>query len=333
MAVYYNEIDPKAAAWLRELMKDGLIPEGGIDERSIKDVRPEDVRGFDQCHFFAGIGGWAEALRLAEWGDRPVWTGSCPCQPFSCAGKRKGEKDERHLWPAFRALIAQCRPPTVFGEQVASADGREWLARVRADLEALGYAVGAADLCAASIGAPHIRQRLYWVANAQGNGLQIIGKYDGWKKTGVETMERRGYIDRRGSEDKRLGDASQHGSGPLNGQSRPDGRQEKPPGGPVLPERMGDTQNSDGRRELEAQGAGFWRGRFAGASESGFWSAAIWHECLDGKARRISPEPALFPLAARLPGRVGLLRGAGNAIVPPLVAEFIAAFMETQNVR
>jgi DNA (cytosine-5)-methyltransferase 1 len=70
------------------------------------------------------------------------------------------------LWPEFRRLITDRKPSTIFGEQVASKAGREWLSGVRADVEELGYAVGAADLCAAGKGAPHIRQRLYWVADA-----------------------------------------------------------------------------------------------------------------------------------------------------------------------
>ncbi len=171
MPTYYNEIEPYAARWLRNLIAAKLIADGDVDERSIVDVKAGDLAGYAQCHFFAGIGGWSYALRLAGWpDDRAVWTGSCPCQPLSSAGQRKGHADERHLWPAFHALIAECRPATVFGEQVASKDGREWFAGVRADLEDLGYACGATDLCAASVGAPHIRQRLYWVADRAGGG-------------------------------------------------------------------------------------------------------------------------------------------------------------------
>ena len=154
MPAYYNENEPKAAAWLRALIAAGHITPGDVDERSITDVQPSDLVGFTQCHFFAGIGGWSYALRLAGWpDDRPIWTGSCPCQPFSGAGQGGGHTDARHLWPEFFRLIQKCRPPVVAGEQVASRLGRYWLAAVRADLETLGYAVGAADLCAASVGA------------------------------------------------------------------------------------------------------------------------------------------------------------------------------------
>src|ERR1700690_1142732 len=119
---YYNENDPFAAAWLRELIKAGLIPNGTVDERSIEDVLPNELAEYTQCHFFAGIGGWSLALRLAGWSDdEPVWTGSCPCQPFSTAGKRTGTTDERPLWPAFFHLIDQCKPSVVFGEQVEAA--------------------------------------------------------------------------------------------------------------------------------------------------------------------------------------------------------------------
>ena len=138
---YYNEWEPYPAQWLRNLIRAGHIPDGTVDERDIREVAGDDLKGFGQCHFFAGIGGWAYAARLAGIpDDEPIWTGSCPCQPFSSAGQRKGHADERHLWPAFQSLIAECRPAKIFGEQVASKDGREWLAGVRADLENLGYA-------------------------------------------------------------------------------------------------------------------------------------------------------------------------------------------------
>lgn len=122
MSAYYNEIDPFAAAWLRELIAAGLICPGDVDERSIEDVRPADLAGYMQCHFFAGIGIWSLALRQAGWpDDRPIWTGSCPCQPFSAAGKGNGASDDRHLWPVWHELIRACRPQFVVGEQVASS--------------------------------------------------------------------------------------------------------------------------------------------------------------------------------------------------------------------
>ena len=174
---YYNEIDPFAAEWIRNLIKAGHIAPGDVDTRSIEDVTPDDLRGYVQCHFFAGIGVWSYALRRAGWpDDRPVWTGSCPCQPFSAAGKGAGFDDERHLWPAFYHLISQCRPSVVFGEQVASKDGLGWLDLVQADLEAARYATAAADICAAGVGAPHIRQRLYWVADADSEQQRQAGK-------------------------------------------------------------------------------------------------------------------------------------------------------------
>ena len=166
MSAYYNEIDPYAAQWLRNLITAGHIAPGFVDERSIEDVTPNELRGYTQCHFFAGIGVWSHALRQAGWpDDKPVWTGSCPCQPFSAAGKGGGFDDERHLWPAFHHLIEQCKPATVIGEQVASKDAESWLDLVQVDLEALGYAFGAVPFPSASVGAPHIRDRLYWVAD------------------------------------------------------------------------------------------------------------------------------------------------------------------------
>jgi DNA (cytosine-5)-methyltransferase 1 len=167
--VYYNEHDPFAAAWLRELIAGGHIPDGYVDERDIQDVQPGDLAGFQQCHFFAGIGGWAYALELAAWGDRPVWTGSCPCQPYSAAsvgdGGAKGPGDPRDVWPAFERLIRECEPPVVLGEQVAGAIAWGWWDRAALGMEGKGYACAAAVLRADVYGADHQRRRLFWVAD------------------------------------------------------------------------------------------------------------------------------------------------------------------------
>jgi DNA (cytosine-5)-methyltransferase 1 len=161
--IYYNEWDAKKAAWLEQLQKDGLLASGTTDTTDINDVLPANLSDFDRVHLFAGIGGWEYACELAGWAG-PIWTASCPCQPFSAAGRRGGTADERHLFPAVHWLVQQCRPPIIVGEQVASKDGLAWLDTVFARLEATGYTCAAYDLSAASVGAPHIRQRLYWVA-------------------------------------------------------------------------------------------------------------------------------------------------------------------------
>lgn len=167
---YYNEIDPYAAAALRELIKENLIPYGIVDERSIEDVAPKELERYTQCHFFAGIGGWPLALKIAGVPEsKRLWTGSCPCQPFSPAGKGGGFADERHLWPAWFWLIEKCRPPILFGEQVAAKAIEPWIDLVHADLEAVGYAFGCVPFPSASVGAPHVRDRSYWGANAERN--------------------------------------------------------------------------------------------------------------------------------------------------------------------
>jgi DNA (cytosine-5)-methyltransferase 1 len=177
MAAYYNEIEPYAAQWLRNLIAAGHIAAGDVDERSIIDVRPADLAGYTQCHFFAGIGGWSLALRLAGWpDDRPVWTGSCPCQPFSTGntahGGAKGQGDVRHLWPSFFSIIRECAPPIVFGEQVVSAIGWGWYDELCWDMEEVGYACAAAVVPACAVEARHERKRLIWLADASGPGRE-----------------------------------------------------------------------------------------------------------------------------------------------------------------
>ena len=331
MTAYYNEIEPYAAQWLRNLIAAGHIAPGEVDERSIRDVAPEDVAGFDQAHFFAGIGIWSHALRLAGWpDDQPVWTGSCPCQPFSAAGKQLGTDDERHLWPEFARLIRECRPPVVFGEQVASALGRDWLDAVRADLEALGYAVAAADLGAASVGAPHIRQRLWWVADHDGK-RRNAGASPGFCANAQQNAEPCrspvGLADAQAGGRREQRDAVGPGQGRhADGGSDASGGVEHAFSGRRGQDGLhvgGDGAESGKRRVSVGSNAGT-----AGDTGSlhGFWRDADWLLCRDGKWRPV--EPGTFPLAHGAPARVGRLRAYGNAIVAPLAAEFIQAVMD-----
>lgn len=362
---YYNEFDPHAAQWLKNLIAGGLIPPGIVDTRSIVEVTPDDIKEFTQCHFFAGIGGWGLALSIAGWpANEPVWTGSCPCQPFSVAGKGLGTEDERHLWPHFRRLISDRKPPVCFGEQVASKAGRDWLSGVRLDLEAMGYAVGAADLCASGIGAPHIRQRLYWVAdssNSDGGGRECRTQAE------IRADSERGRGSSSGSTDSRMADTTGTGTDSRKFGLLKNGRSYRgsedcgeqsadscmgytyQPGleryvgdgldrnksGRILEGPHGSTygagnscgmeiSESDRRGERQPAAERFVRGLTV--SRSSPWGGAVFIPCADGKARRI--EPGLAPLVDGFSGRVGLIRGYGNAIVPQVAAEFIAAFME-----
>ena len=343
MSAYYNEHDPFAAAWLRELIKAGHIAPGDVDERSIEDVTPDELTHYTQCHFFAGIGGWSYALRLAGWGDdERVWTGSCPCQPFSAAGKRGGATDERHLWPAFFHLIEQLRPSTVFGEQVASKDGLAWFDLVQSDLEGAGYAATAYDLCAAGFGAPHIRQRLYFVAHNDGGGcLGEKGRPRAdIKEHGIATKQ--GAIDLMGNnnntrlERRRVSgtDSERNGSGELfvgatgdtggmehdAGDGRATRRAES--GGRGAPSGCGVSQPvacSTGQQ------MGFPGRAREPRATNGHWADADWIACRDGKSRPV--ESGTFPLAHGAPARVGRLRGYGNAISPQVAQAFIEAFM------
>ncbi|EBV4001185.1 DNA cytosine methyltransferase [Salmonella enterica subsp. enterica serovar Abony] len=326
MTAYYNEIDSFAAQWLRNLIDAGHIAPGVVDTRSIEEVTANDLKGFTQCHFFAGIGVWSYALRRAGWpDDRPVWTGSCPCQPFSACGKRQGFDDPRHHWPSWAHLIKECHPDVIFGEQVASKDGLAWLDAVQADLENADYAFAGFDLCAAGFGAPHIRQRLFWVADADSEFMETsiecgqggrIELADSGSLIGVDyaKCERRntgrnrgysGYVRQQSgaiSEAGRLADTnSDRREGGLSGRE-------------------------SSQREVINGSAGC-NGAACGTNAvNGFWGSADWLFCRDGKWRPV--KPGLSPLVDGVAGRVGQLRAYGNAIVAPVAEAFIAAYLD-----
>lgn len=339
MAAYYNEMDAFAAAWLRELIKAGHIAPGDVDERSISDVQTDDLRGYTQCHFFAGIGVWSYALRCAGWtDDRPVWTGSCPCQPFSSSGKGEGFTDPRHLWPEWFRLIREYRPVAVFGEQVGAAIRHGWLDLVQADLESEGYAVGAAVMGAHSLGAPHIRQRLYFVADAEhaqrrpeheGDGV-THGRHGLGRRGATSELGDTGSVRRGG---RRFDNRIEQESGGVGQAERGilrDGAAAPSPASILeyaeqsgLEGHSGDERDGNEPGRLRADAA---RPTSKASLTNGFWRDAIWLPCRDGKAR--PTQPGLFPLAHGSPARVGRLRGYGNAIVAPQAEAFVRAYMQ-----
>jgi DNA (cytosine-5)-methyltransferase 1 len=362
---YYNEFDPKAAAWLRQLINNGLIAVGDVDERSIIDVQASDLVGYTQHHFFAGIGGWSYALRLAVWADdRPVCTASLPCQPFSVSGSGKGKADERHLLPHFLELVRQCRFNVIFGEQVEAAIRHNWLDDLQTNMEAEGYAVGSVVLGAHSVNAPHQRQRLYWVANS-----------NGYKRKSEQNKRPTGIFTQAIQQEKQITGFSNLGAASSSmGNPNSHGPQPRQPAAEAA--RYRDTVNAtssvggmgytehDGRFTGEKPGSNekaFFNsqtrknssGKFEGDGSPGViseWDNPDWLYCRDNKYRPI--KPGLKPLVNGIPkgmvsssdssapidadntqeARVMRLKGYGNAIVPQVAAAFIGEFMEACHV-
>jgi DNA (cytosine-5)-methyltransferase 1 len=305
MTALYNEIDPDAAHVLRALIADGVIAPGIVDTRSIKDLTPDDLAGFTQVHLFAGGGLWSVAARMAGWpDDRPLWSASCPCQPFSAAGKGLGTDDPRHLWPDVDRLVRGCRergfgPPVLVGEQVAGAPGYHWFDGVRSDLALQGYGARVVDIPACAVDAPHIRQRLYWVARQMADASHVGGARPWQGREGVRPREREtGPVAAADGGSLDVADADAR---------RRAGRPE-------------DAQRGSFRRDADERPA---------ARNGSFWSDAEWLACHDGKARRT--KPGLRLLVDGLPGRVGLWRLAGNAIVAPLAAEVLGALLDAER--
>lgn len=321
MTAWYNEPEPYVAAWLENLINEGHIAPGIVDRRDIRDVRAEDLEGFTQLHFFAGIAVWSYALRQAGWpDDRPIWTGSCPCQPFSAAGRRLGEADPRHLWPVWWPLIERRRPELVIGEQVAGKDGRAWFDLVSSDLESGTYTPGAIDTPACSVGKHHRRQRLYWMAHAanarrERRRASQTGNADHAPRREPQRLCDADWMAHASSAGWRAG-SGPHSNGALGtierGASYTDcsasrlGNAEGFSGG--LPDRQIRRENS------QPVGAG---------------ETVEWLPCRDGKYR--PTQPGLFPLAHGLAGRVGKLRAYGNALCAPQAITFCKIVMEIMD--
>lgn len=333
MAVYYNEFDPDVADWLESLILSGDIPDGVVDRRSIVDVQGSDLKEFNACHFFAGIGGWPLALRMAGFPDSfRVWTGSPPCQPFANCGKQKGRSDPRHLAPKWLELVAECQPWLLFGEQVKDSIEKHWLDDLYDKLEMEGYAVGSAVLPGSVVGAPHKRDRIMfgahrldvpdsdvedWGQITRGFGTAPGAKISDWPEV-TKPWEPGRVV---GDVLRGMANADGIGSQGVRADRHPQGWE----GQDVAANRL--------RRRTGAQGSN--------VPHYMPWGVTDWICGGDGKWRPI--EPGLFPMVDGFSEIVGQgkseilrlarsnkeirLKGYGNAIIPTLGAEFIRAFV------
>ncbi|MCZ4500977.1 MAG: cytosine methyltransferase [Marmoricola sp.] len=369
MAAYYNEIDPAAAHILRAQIASGVIAPGDVDERSIKEVNPDDLIGYAQCHFFAGGGLWSVAARLAGWpDDEPLWTGSCPCQPFSAAGKGTGTDDPRHLWPDLHSLIGSRRPVVVMGEQVAGAPGYGWFDGVRLDLEGEGYASRSIDFPACGVDAPHQRNRQYWVASSGVDQVDSSRVGRGQGKSQPNVLGGRTTATGADASGVTQGDAFGEGlegfsgdgdhfgrpakdrpvaasDGPATtvdmGHAAGDGREQGKPWSSIARYRDQPSSafGSDGLHADTNSGrrAGWAEGEERQASERTSFernllrNGTAWSDSewiICHDGKARRAKPGVRLLAHGVLGRVDLWRVGGNAIVPQAAAEVIGAFID-----
>lgn len=339
---------------------------------SIKDISHEVLRPFTQVHAFCGISVWGYALRRAGWpDDREVWTGSAPCQPFSVAGKQEGTSDPRHLWPDFFRLIDACRPARLFGEQVSGAAGYAWLDGICADLESKDYACWAFDIPACSVDAPHIRNRLYWlakyVANAdhgRGNERQsqisqankrpisrwmhdgarrcdeggavehstLIGRREGWSESDL----RRGwdaFAVADASGDVAFSTEQSNGGRKLQRSGKSSGANDQRSPGQFGGPNGGTVGHTDDPRfPLRKSKSGNPREKRSPAQRTD--DASFWsdHEWIICHDGKARRTKRSLPLlVAGSTGRIPMWRALGNAICAPLAIEVIRAFMESEQ--
>jgi DNA (cytosine-5)-methyltransferase 1 len=345
LKVYYNDNNKKICHWLEKLIENNLIPNGVVDSRDIKEVKGSELVDFDQIHLFAGIGGWAYALQLANWPlEKKIMTGSCPCQPFSSANNnKKGFDDERHLWPEMFRIIKESKIDTIFGEQVAAKPGYAWLSRVQTNLEEEDFVVGICELAAGGFGAPHKRQRLFWVAHTrcdkegllqesrisnEENGVESSSEFG--RTSTPEFLANTEFFRLRSKRLREIEEEARKSKETEEERERFRVDSGASDGLTLFPLGDADRNGFNGENPCLSERERTSREDSFTYKGHDYWAQYELATGWDGKTRRIKPGVRL--LVDGLRNRLVKLSGLGNAIVPQVAAEFIKAYMEIENI-
>jgi len=237
--------------------------------------------------------------------ERPdVICGGYPCQPFSQAGKRNGENDARHLWPAMHNAIRLLRPRYALMENVRGHLSLGF-SRVLGDLAEIGYDAEWQVIPAAAVGALHKRDRVFIVAYAPskcGNGRQRRNGATQFRKKGLQQQIRTSGANVADTNGKRLeGSRSKQQATRVARKSK----------------EMADTNGAGGWGfgSLQHGRENVFRKSDQLRGKNGFTSGSWW-----------KVEPNMGRVANGVPNRVDRLKGLGNAIVPQ-VAELVGALV------
>lgn len=320
---YYNDSEKFVCRWLENLIMFGHIPNGIVDCRPIQEITPNDLKGFTQCHFFAGIGGGASPLnsrggqKIDRSGPAPAPANRSPSQ-----GNKKGSPI-----PATYGL-----PGSIFKRNAALQSSLvsrlQTLLTGSPECEVI-WAVwitpwGGIPIEAACAGAAQYRDRFWFVAER-----------DDTKRRAEESRRHNDNREDAGRGEGH-GDVAECGVGVLAPIRRPrlEGKQSQPQNPlPQLQSLQRAGLLNMVRPPFDGWGQGWTESEFRGR---GFTATVAslpngggqFIGCPDGKYRRLPP-PRVRWLGNGIPSRVAQLRALGNSIYPPVAAAFIRAYMET----
>ncbi len=267
-------------------------------------------------------------------GHVDILTGGFPCQPYSTAGKRLGKDDERHLWPEMCRIISEVAPAYVVGENVRGLlnwNGGVVFDEVCADLEYLGYEVWTGILPAAGVGAPHRRDRIWWIAYHPDHYRTMRESQRDACQGGAERIQERDPVQRsdKPSGVRDVGDTNGTASGTLETLC---GRQDDEPAGVC----QGDASDTCGTGLQRSQFNGGPSEKGSIKREGGFFT------------RPIQPNWEKFPtqppvcggddgLPSELDGvtfskwRTESIKAYGNAIVPQVAYQIFKSIFQSHE--